>query len=157
MTDDTRAREPRETVRQREARTSKRPEPQNWQPASLLPNIEVADGYKVRYIRKELLGKVDPTNMSRKVREGWEPCRLEDHPELQAFVDPDAVASGMIEIGGLVACQMPEEMIEQRNQFYASKNATQIQSVDNAYMKENDPRMPLFKERDSKVSFGRGS
>jgi len=32
-----------------------------------------------------------------------------------------------------------------------------MQSVDNTYMRENDPRMPMFKERSSKVTFGTGS
>jgi len=30
-----------------------------------------------------------------------------------------------------------------------------MQSVDNTFMRENDPRMPMFKERSSKVTFGK--
>jgi len=29
--------------------------------------------------------------------------------------------------------------------------------VDNTFMRDNDPRMPLFKERRSEVTFGRGT
>ena len=32
----------------------------------------------------------------------------------------------------------------------------QMNSVDNTYMRENDPRMPMFKERKSTVTFGKG-
>jgi len=29
-------------------------------------------------------------------------------------------------------------------------------SVDNTFMRESDPRMPMFKERSTKVVFGKG-
>ena len=115
-----------------------------WAPASLLPDPAPEDGYKFRYIRKSMLGVSDPTNFSRKTREGWETCRLEDHPELALMVDKDAQASGLVEIGGLILCKMPTEMIEQRTDYINRNNQAQIDSVDNSFMRENDPRMPLF-------------
>ncbi len=104
-----------------------------------------------------MLGTLDPTNFSSHMREGWEPCRLEDHPELKLAVDGDAAASGLVEIGGLVLCQMPTEMLEQRNEHYRSKANLQEKSVDENLMREEDPRMPLIRERKSKVSFGSGN
>jgi hypothetical protein len=62
-----------------------------------------------------------------------------------------------IEIGGLLLCKTPTEFTEQRNAFYQRQANEQMASVDNSFMRENDPRMPLFKERRSEVSFGRGS
>lgn len=130
--------------------------PAQWTPASLLPEPEPREGVKYRWVRKTIFGNDDPTNFSRKVREGWEPCRIEDHPELRLHVDRDAVDSGLVEVGGLILCQMPVEMVEQRNQYYGRKTDAQMESVDNNLMKENDPRMPLFNNRQSSVSFGRG-
>lgn len=127
-----------------------------WAPASLLPDPAPEDGYKFRYIRKSMLGVNDPTNFSRKTREGWETCRLEDHPELALMVDKDAQASGLVEIGGLILCKMPTEMIEQRTDYINRNNQAQIDSVDNSFMRENDPRMPLFSDKKSATSFGKG-
>jgi hypothetical protein len=127
-----------------------------WKPASVLPDPTPVDGYKFRYIRKSMLGVNDPTNFSRKTREGWETCRLEDHPELALMVDNDAQASGLVEIGGLILCKMPTEFVEQRREYNDRRNQAQVDSVDNSFMRENDPRMPLFSDKKSSTSFGKG-
>jgi hypothetical protein len=62
-----------------------------------------------------------------------------------------------IEIGGLILCKTPIEFVQQRDAFYQQQSEGQMNSVDNNFMRENDPRMPLFRERQSKVSFGRGT
>jgi hypothetical protein len=103
------------------------------------------------------MGQSDPTNTSRSFREGWEPCRLDDHPELALSVDVDAKSSGIVEVGGLILCKMPVEMVLARNSYYLNNAAAQLESVDNNLMRENDSRMPMFKEARSTVSFGRGS
>lgn len=128
-----------------------------WAPANLLPEPTPQEGVEFRWIRKSMMGTSDPTNMSRRLREGWETCRLEDHPELALEVDVDARASGMVEVGGLVLCRTGRELVDQRNAYYNRKAGAQMESVDNSFMRENDPRMPLFQDRQSKVSFGRGS
>lgn len=127
-----------------------------WKPASLLPEPNRQEGWEYKWIRKAILGISDPTNMSKSFREGWDPCRLEDHPELKLAVDPDAKNSGLIEIGGLILCKMPEEMFQQRQDYYMKQAQDQMDSVNAQVDKENDPRMPLFKERQSKVTFGTG-
>lgn len=92
-------------------------------------------------------------NLSAKLREGWTPCKSKDHPEI--FIQGNS--KGEIEFGGLVLCKIPTEIVEQRNAYYNGQAARQMESVDNAYMRENDPRMPMFKDRRSKVSFGSGT
>jgi hypothetical protein len=62
-----------------------------------------------------------------------------------------------IEVGGLLLCKTPVEFTEQRNAYYRQQADAQMQSVDNTYMRENDPRMPMFKERKSTVTFGKGT
>jgi hypothetical protein len=47
-------------------------------------------------------------------------------------------------------------MMDQRKAYFAKKNQDQMDSVDNNFMRENDQRMPLFKEKRSTTSFGRG-
>jgi len=155
MADSNRNREPRPVSRELETREQTARKKQ-WAPANLLPEPTPQEGVSFRWVRKSMVGKADPTNFSRKVREGWETCRLEDHPELALHVDGDAAASGLVEIGGLLLCKMPTEMVEQRNAYYNRTSQAQIESVDNNFMRENDPRMPLYNERKTSVSFGRG-
>ena len=64
---------------------------------------------------------------------------------------------GNIEVGGLLLCRIPEEFLKQRDEYYAQQNKAQMESVDNNFMKNSDPRMPLFAERKSTISFGKGS
>jgi len=137
-----------------ERKTSARPG--TWKPADLLPEPNREPGWEYKWIRKSILGQADPTNMSKSLREGWETCRIDDHPELMLAVDTDAKNSGLIEVGGLILCKMPQEMFNQRQQYYIDQAQGQMQSVDAQVERENDPRMPMFKERQSKVSFGNG-
>jgi hypothetical protein len=62
-----------------------------------------------------------------------------------------------IVIGGLMLCKTPTDFVEDRNKFFNTQAADQMRTVDNNLMRENDPRMPLFNERKTKVTFGRGS
>jgi len=62
-----------------------------------------------------------------------------------------------IVIGGLILCKTPTELVEQRNSFYQQQTDNQTSSVDNHFLRQSDPRMPLISERKSTVSFGKGS
>ena len=53
-------------------------------------------------------------------------------------------------------CKTPVEFTEQRDAYFAQQAENQMNSVDNTYMRDSDPRMPLFKERKSQVTFGKG-
>jgi hypothetical protein len=130
---------------------------QQWAPPSLLPSPKPQDGWVFRYIRTSMMGQVDPTNTSAKLREGWEPVKAVDHPELQMLADPNSRFKDGVEIGGLLLCKAPAEMVNQRNDYYRKLADSQMDAVDNNFMKSNDPRMPLFSEKRTQVSFGRGS
>jgi hypothetical protein len=104
-----------------------------------------------------MVGQADPTNTSAKLREGWEPVKAEDHPEMMLQADPNSRFKGNIEIGGLLLCKAPEDLMKQREDYYSRQAQAQIDSVDNSFMRTNDARMPLFNEKRSGVSFGKGS
>jgi hypothetical protein len=131
--------------------------PKKWTPPQLLPDPTPEEGYAYRWIRIATLGKDDAMNVSGKLREGWEPVKASDHPEVRLFSGGQSRFPDSIEVGGLLLCKTPAEFTEQRNAYYQQQAESQMQSVDNAYMRENDPRMPLFKERSTKVTFGRGT
>ena len=141
----------------REVQTREKTErPQQWAPAELLPEPVKMPGYKYHWVRISTLGAEDPRNLSAKLREKWEPVPAEEQPEMQLLIDPNSRFKDNIVIGGLLLCKTPEEFVEQRNKFYANQTDAQTEAVDNNLMRQSDPRMPLFKERKSSSSFGKG-
>lgn len=131
--------------------------PEAWRPPETLPMPEDRPGWKHRYVRVSTMGQADPSNISSKMREGYEPCKAEDYPELMMHATVEGRFKGGIEIGGLLLCRIPEEFLKQRADYYDKQNKSQIDSVDNNFLRENDPRMPLFSERKTKVTFGSGT
>ena len=129
----------------------------NWMPPQLLPDPNPEEGYSFRWIRVSTLGNDDPMNISSKLREGWEPVKASEHPEIQLMGSGKHRYPDSIEIGGLILCKMPKEFTSQRDAFYRQQAEGQMQSVDNNFMRESDPRMPMFRDRQTKVTFGRGS
>jgi hypothetical protein len=131
--------------------------PKQWQLPELLPEPDKQAGYSYRWIRVSTLNAADPRNLSAKMREGWEPVRLEEQPQFQLLADPNSRFKDNIEIGGLLLCKTPTEFVEQRNAYFAKQSQNQTEAVDNNLMRQSDPRMPLFTERKSTTSFGSGS
>ncbi len=142
---------------QRELATRETAErPKQWRPAELLPEPDKQAGFKYRWVRVSMNGQQDARNLSRAIREGWEPVRVEEQPKMKLLIDPNSRFADNIEIGGLVLCKTPEELVNQRNEYYAQQTEAQAQAVDNSLMRESDPRMPIFNERKSTTSFGKG-
>jgi len=149
--DGAQARTPRNLqTRESEARAT-------YVPPSTLPVPDPQPGYRFRWVSTHFLGQANPQNVSKKMREGWEPVKAADHPELMLPGD----ANGNVELGGLMLCKMPEERAMSRNEHYTGQAQAQMESVDNSFMRSSDPRMPLFSEKKSSVSkgvkFGSGS
>jgi hypothetical protein len=137
----------------REATQRKR----SWQRSAMIPAPEPRDGLKFRWIRTSSMGQSDNTNVSRRFREGYTPVKASEFPELQIISDVDSRFKDNIEVGGLLLCSIPEEFAQERVQGQLEEAQAQITAVDNSYMRENDPRMPLLRpERSTRTSFGRG-
>lgn len=141
------------TPRDLDARLKKEREQQLYTPPSTLPNPEPRPGIVHRWVATHVLGKSDPTNVSKRMRDGWVPVKGEDYPELQLPAD----ANGNVEVGGLMLCAMNVERAKARDEYYEQQAKAQMQSVDNHFMRNNDPRMPLFRETSSDVGRGKFS
>lgn len=131
--------------------------PTAWRAPDVLPNPDDRPGWKHRWVRISILGNTDPSNISAKLREGYEPCKAEDYPELMLHAATEGRFKGNIEVGGLLLCRIPEEFMDQRAKHYENTNKAQVESVDNSFLRQSDARMPLFAEKSTKVSFGSGS
>jgi len=131
--------------------------PKQWAPAELLPEPDKQPGYKYRWVRVSTLNQADPRNLSAKLREYWEPVPIEEQPRFKLLADPASRYKDNIEIGGLLLCKTPVEFVAQRNTYYSDQANAQMKAVENALMRQNDPRMPLFNEGKVTVgSFGKG-
>jgi len=138
--------------REVEAR-AKNERPQAWRPPEALPTPSEEPGWVFRWIRTSIMGQDDAMNVSAKFREGWTPVKAEEYPELNIPGND----KGNVETGGLILCKIPEEFMKQRAAYYNGQASSQMEAVDNNFMRTNDERMPLFNERKSNVSFGRGN
>jgi|TARA_R100001163_G_scaffold65581_1_gene63357 hypothetical protein len=129
-----------------------------WQPPSLLDAPTPPDGYIYRWLRESMVGVEDKANMSKRIREGWEPVRAEEHPEFEAPTVDDGRHAGVIGVGGLILAKMPIETVNQRRAYYKQMAADQMQAVDSNLMRESDSRMPISNpNRNSQVTFGKGN
>jgi hypothetical protein len=123
-----------------------------YKPSSQLPDPTPEPGYVYRYIMTHILGKADHTRLSRMRRDGWEPVKAADHPELML----DGNNEGNVEVGGLILCKNTQENFDAYQRYYAKQAADQMESVDNSFMKDSDPRMRKFSERTSTTTRGAG-
>lgn len=127
-----------------------------WVRPSVLPTPDPRDGLTFRWVRTSTLGNNDNTNVSSRFRQGYTPVKAKDFPELQVVSDFDSRFKDNIEVGGLLLCSIPTEIVEERveGQLEMARNAQE--AVDRNFMRENDSRMPvLAPERSSRTSFGK--
>lgn len=128
----------------------------SWVRPESLPSPSPEPGYAFRWIRVGTRGETDAKNVSSKFREGWQPVKASDHPEIIMMTVENDQFKDNIVIGNLLLCKAPEEVMHQRAAFYNQQASSQMTAVDNNLMRENDPRMPIFNDRKSTVTFGEG-
>ena len=134
---------------------SKSERPKVWVPPSSLDAPPAPDGFRYRWIRAEVIGFQDTKNITGRLREGYELVRAEevenasDYPVLE-----DGKYKGVIGVGGLLLAKVPEEIAQQRMDHMSNKHKDRSHAVENDLMKEQDSRMPINVERQSRVTFG---
>ena len=126
-----------------------------WAPSNTLPDPIQRPGKRFRWIRTAAAGQSDALNVSRRLREGWVPVKATDHPELQILSDRESRFPDSIEVGGLLLCVAPEELVKARHQYYRNPTVAQMQAVDSQLMAEQDPRLrTMFRDVKSRTRFG---
>jgi hypothetical protein len=127
-----------------------------WAPPSMLDAPPAPDGYKHRWIRSETRGFDDTKNISAKMREGWELVRKDEYPDFESPVVETGKYEGVFGVGGLMLARIPVETIKERTDYFAQRNADQLQAVDSDMMRENaHSTMTISKaDRQSRVTFG---
>ena len=134
---------------------SKSERPKVWVPPSSLDAPPAPDGFRYRWIRAEVQGYQDTTNVTSRQREGYELVRAEEVENASDYpVVDDGRYKGVIGVGGLLLAKVPIEIAKQRQDYMANRHAERSEAVNNDLMKEQDQRMPINVDRQSRVTFG---
>ena len=132
----------------------KESKPKVWTPPSSLDAPPAPNGFRHRWVRAETLGFVDTKNVTGRLRQGYELVRSDEYPDSDYPVVEDGKYAGVIGVGGLVLTRVPEEIAQQRRDYYAKQSQEQVQAMDNDLMKEQHPSMPINVDRQTRVTFG---
>jgi len=134
---------------------SKSERPKVWVPPSSLDAPPAPDGFRYRWIRAEVVGYQDTKNITSRLREGYELVRAEEVENASDYpVLDEGKYKGVIGVGGLLLAKVPEEIAKQRQEYMTQRHEERNEAVDNDLMKEQDSRMPINIERQSRVTFG---
>ena len=134
---------------------SKTERPKVWVPPSSLDAPPAPDGFRYRWIRAESVGFQDTKNVTSRIREGYELVRSEEVENASDYpVVEDGKYKGVIGVGGLLLAKVPEEIAKQRQDYMTRRHEDRNEAVENDLMKEQDSRMPINVDRQSRVTFG---
>ena len=125
-----------------------------WTPPSSLDAPPAPDGFKHRWIRAESMGFDDSSNMSAKLRSGYELVRADEYSDVDYPTINDGKYKGVIGVGGLLLARISEEIVESRTDYYKQQTQDKNDAIDNDLMKEQHPSMPINNERQTRVTFG---
>ncbi len=129
--------------------------PKEYKPPSSLDAPPAPDGFRYRWIRAESVGFQDTKNITGRVREGYELVRSEEIENASDYpVVEEGRYKGVVGVGGLLRAKVPNEIAKQRQEYMAQKHVDRSEAVANDLMKEQDKRMPINIERQSRVTFG---
>ena len=125
-----------------------------WTPPSSLDAPPAPDGYKHRWIRAESMGFDDSSNMSAKLRSGFELVRADEYSEVDYPTINDGKYKGVIGVGGLLLARIPNEIVKSREEYFKQQTQDRNDAIENDLMKEQHPSMPINNDRQTRVTFG---
>ena len=136
----------------RNATTRRKP----WRPSSNLDAPLAPEGYSHRWIRAEVRGHEDKSNISARMREGYELVRKDEYPDFEAPVVDTGKHEGVFGVGGLLLARIPLETVKERTDYFKKRHSDQLEAVDHDMMRENaHSTMAINKpDRQSRVTFG---
>ena len=134
-------------------RVEKSTKVEKWRPSNLLEAPEPRPGFAQRWIATMVLGQETPTNVAKRLREGWVPRDIKTVKDPQHFPTIEhGRFTGHIGIEGMVLCEMPTEMVNQRNEYYANMTDNLMTSVEQDMNRAETPGQPITRSFKSRVS-----
>jgi len=133
---------------------SKTERPKEYKPPSSLDAPPAPDGFRHRWIRAESMGFNDTKNIHGRLRSGYELVRADEYDSETYPVVLDGKYAGVIGVGGLLLARIPEELAQSRMDYQRRQTEGQDESVETDLLKDQDKRMPIKIDRNSKHTFG---
>ena len=133
---------------------SKTERPKEYKPPSSLDAPPAPDGFRHRWIRAESMGFNDTKNIHGRLRSGYELVRADEYEAEQYPVVMDGKYAGVIGVGGLLLARIPEELAQARMDYQRRQTEGQDESVETDLLRDQDKRMPIKIDRNSKHTFG---
>ena len=125
-----------------------------WTPPTSLDAPPAPKGFRHQWIRAEILGHQDTSNIARNLREGYELVRADEYPDQDFPSMNEGRYAGMIGVGGLLLARIPEEIALQIDEYYKKQTQNKEEAVNNNLLKEQHHSMRFSKEADTRVTFG---
>ena len=133
---------------------SKTERPKEYKPPSSLDAPTAPDGFRHRWIRAESMGFNDTKNIHGRLRSGYELVRADEYDADQYPTVLDGKYAGVIGVGGLLLARIPEELAQSRMDYQRRQTEGQDESVESDLLRDQDKRMPISVDRNSKHTFG---
>ena len=133
---------------------SKTERPKEYKPPSSLDAPTAPDGFRHRWIRAESMGFNDTKNIHGRLRSGYELVRADEYDTDQYPTVLDGKYAGVIGVGGLLLARIPEELAQSRMDYQRRQTEGQDESVETDLLRDQDKRMPIKIDRNSKHTFG---
>ena len=128
--------------------------PKEYKPPSSLDAPPAPDGFRHRWIRAESMGFNDTKNIHGRMRSGYELVRADEYDDKSYPTVLDGKYAGVIGVGGLLLARIPEELAQSRMDYQRKQTEGQDESVENDLLRDQDKRMPIKIDRNSKHTFG---
>ena len=96
----------------------------------------------------------DTKNIHGRLRSGYELVRADEYDDEQYPVVMDGKYAGVIGVGGLLLARIPEELAQSRVDYQRRQTEGQDESVETDLLRDQDKRMPIKIDRNSKHTFG---
>ena len=141
-------------INSRASQTKVKEQKKVWPPPSSLDAPPAPDGFKHRWIRAESMGFDDSSNMSAKLRSGFELVRADEYSDIDYPTINDGKYKGVIGVGGLLLARIPDEIVEARKEYFEQQTQDRNDAIENDLMKEQHPSMPINNDRQTRVTFG---
>ena len=133
---------------------SKTERPKEYKPPSSLDAPPAPDGFRHRWIRAESMGFNDSKNIHGRLRSGYELVRADEYDTDQYPTVLDGKYAGVIGVGGLLLARIPEELAQSRVDYQKRQTEGQDEAVETDLLRDQDKRMPIKIDRNSKQTFG---
>ena len=133
---------------------SKTERPKEYKPPSSLDAPTAPDGFRHRWIRAESMGFNDTKNIHGRLRSGYELVRADEYDSDTYPTVLDGKYAGVIGVGGLLLARIPEELAQSRMDYQKKQTEGQDESVETDLLRDQDKRMPISVDRNSKHTFG---